>query len=41
MKAWLDCCLIKPMPKEDYWCATDRHGEIVIGGNKDKVLIVY
>jgi hypothetical protein len=41
MKAWLDCCLIKPMPNEDYWCATDRHGEMVIRGNKDKVLIVY
>jgi hypothetical protein len=40
-KAWLDFCLIKPIPKEDYWCATDRHGETVIRGNKDKVLIVY
>jgi hypothetical protein len=40
-KAWLDFCLIKPTPKEDYWCATDRHGETVIRGNKDKVLIVY
>jgi hypothetical protein len=40
-KQWLDFCLIKPTPKEDYFCAPDRHEVMVIRGNNDKVIIVY
>ncbi|PWW77965.1 hypothetical protein C7212DRAFT_362394 [Tuber magnatum] len=36
-RAWLDFCLIKPTPKEGYWCTTDHYRETIIRGNKDKV----